>query len=215
MDATAGQAVDCESVARVYLSCPARMTKRFARMFATRQKVEKRASASVDPRELAWEVVTAPLVGAQGRMIWALTEEYRDALSGLSVASFGADTATYYLAKATLAELRQHPSAEHAYTDSARAFLEGKVRERPEDELLHGQVAVAYANLGRKEEAVREAWQAVTLLPVRRDAVAAPAALRNLAEVYVRVGEFEAPIDQLGGARSGFVLGPLAGQSPL
>ena len=89
------------------------------------------------------------------------------------------------------------------------------MRERPEDELLHGQVAVAYANLGRKEEAVREAWQAVTLLPVRRDAVAAPAALRNLAEVYVRVGEFEAPIDQLGGARSGFVLGPLAGESPL
>ena len=63
------------------------MTKRFARMFATRQKVEKRASASVDPRELAWEAVTAPLVGAQGRMIWALTEEYRDTLSGLSVAS--------------------------------------------------------------------------------------------------------------------------------
>jgi len=109
LDATAGRAVDCESVARVYLSCPARMTKRFARMFATRQKVEKRASASVDPRELAWEVVTAPLVGAQGRMIWALTEEYRDTLSGLSVASFGAETATYYLAKATLAELRQHP----------------------------------------------------------------------------------------------------------
>src|SRR2546425_13118638 len=44
----------------IYHACPARITKRFARMFATRQQVEKRASASVDPRELAREAVTAP-----------------------------------------------------------------------------------------------------------------------------------------------------------
>ncbi|HYL21300.1 MAG TPA: protein kinase [Gemmatimonadales bacterium] len=159
--------------------------------------VLERASANVDPRELAREAVTPALVGVPRRMIRALTEEYRDALSELSLASFGADTASYYLAKATLAEFRQHPGLEHAYADSARAFLEGKVRARPAEDQLHARLAVAYADLGRKDEAVREARQAVTLLPVNKDAVAGVVELLNLVEIYVKVGEPEAAIDQL------------------
>ncbi len=83
------------------------------------------------------------------------------------------------------------------YYDEARSVLESKVREQPEDERFHSSLGIAYAGLGRKEDAVREGKLGVELLPVTKDAWRALHRVEALAKIYVMVGEFEAAIDQL------------------
>jgi Flp pilus assembly protein TadD len=83
------------------------------------------------------------------------------------------------------------------YYDSARAFLEPKVLEQPEDWRRHSALGVAYAGLGRSEEAIREGRLAVELMRVARDAQDGSYPVGDLARVYVMVGEYDAAIDQL------------------
>jgi serine/threonine-protein kinase len=61
----------------------------------------------------------------------------------------------------------------------------------------YGNLAVAYASLGRKAEAIRMGRFAVERFPLSQDALFGFIALDYLAEIYVRVGEYELAIDQL------------------
>lgn len=81
--------------------------------------------------------------------------------------------------------------------DSARSFLEAKVTEWPEDARIHSSLGLAYAGLGRNEEAIREGKTAVKLLPVTKDAWRGPFRVCDLAHIYVMVGEYDAAIEQL------------------
>jgi len=58
-------------------------------------------------------------------------------------------------------------------------------------------LALAYAGLGRKVDAIRLGRQGAELVPVSRDALAGPLMLFALAEIYVLAGEYEAALDQL------------------
>jgi serine/threonine-protein kinase len=89
------------------------------------------------------------------------------------------------------------PELEQEHYDSARRFLEAKVQESPEDPRVHSALGIAYAGLGRKEEAVREGKLAVELLPVTMEALRGPVLVEDLARIYVMVGEYDAAIDQL------------------
>ena len=55
----------------------------------------------------------------------------------------------------------------------------------------------AYAYLGLKDEAIREAQRGVALLPVSRDAMLGPVRVEHLALVYALVNEPDLAIDQL------------------
>ncbi len=111
--------------------------------------------------------------------------------------SFGDDTAAYFLAQATLLKRADRPAEGRAFFDSARAFLEPEVVARPTDARRHAQLGLAYAGLGRQEEAKREGRRAVELLPIAEDAYTGAALADNLAHIYVMTGEYEAAIDQL------------------
>jgi len=126
-----------------------------------------------------------------------LHDDYDHALRRLSLASFGGDSATYFLLKAEFYGLADEPQLARAYYDSARASLEGKTRERPAESLFHSQLGLAYAGLGRADEAIREGKEAVGLLPVSKEAWYGPDRVEDLAEIYVMVGEHEAAIEQL------------------
>ncbi len=80
---------------------------------------------------------------------------------------------------------------------AARDVLEELIEERPEDHRLRSSLGRAYAGLGRKAEAVRDAKAAVKLLPVSRDAYDGVRSVWALAAVYTLVGEHDAAIDQL------------------
>jgi len=93
--------------------------------------------------------------------------------------------------------LMRRPDLERAYYDSARTFLSQKVQEQPDDPRLHSALGVAYAGLGRRQEAVHEAEKAVELLPISKEALRGHFCVWELARVYTMVGEYDAAVDRL------------------
>ena len=77
--------------------------------------------------------------------------------------------------------------------DSTRAALV----KQPEDAFLHLALGLGEAELGHKDDALREGRQALALLPPSRDAVTGSGILIRLATLEVRVGETDAAFDHL------------------
>ncbi len=128
--------------------------------------------------------------------IWGV--DYLRRLAESPLESFGSDKASSFLFKAELYSLMNQPQLAQAHFGSASELLENKVQAQPEASMFHTQLGLAYAGLGRKEEAIREGKKGVELFPVSKDAFSGPDKVESLAEIYVRVGEYEAAIDQLG-----------------
>ena len=84
-----------------------------------------------------------------------------------------------------------------AYAERARLILEKALAEGPEDSRYHASLGLAYAYLGRKEEAVREGRRAVELYPMSRNAFEAPRGYWNLAAICTVAGEYEEAVRQL------------------
>ncbi len=131
-------------------------------------------------------------------LIRIFAEEYAAALDRLTLGAPGVDTVNYFIAKAELNARRDQAGSAHAYSDSARAVLERRVQEQP---AAYGRVAdelgLAYAGLGRRDEAISAAKTAIDLFPLSQDAWRGPIVVENLAEIYVTVGEYDAAIEQL------------------
>ena len=83
------------------------------------------------------------------------------------------------------------------YAEKARTALERDVEDHPGDPRYHAALALAYAYLGNKQEAVREGNRAVSLYPVSKDAAMGPIYVLNLARIYTIVAEHHQAIEQL------------------
>ena len=123
--------------------------------------------------------------------------DYADAAEDLYVESFGADTAAYYLAKGILLGRAGQDAAAQALYDTARAVLEPMIETIPGDARLHAQLGLAYAGLGRKDEAIREGRRAKELIPVAEDAYSGAAMADNLAHIFTIVGEHSQAIEEI------------------
>jgi TolB-like protein/Tfp pilus assembly protein PilF len=84
-----------------------------------------------------------------------------------------------------------------AYADRARSILEKALSENPEDSRYHASLGLAYAYLGRNEDAVREGWRAVELYPMSRNAFEAPRGYWNLAAICTVAGQYDEAVQQL------------------
>jgi TolB-like protein/class 3 adenylate cyclase/Tfp pilus assembly protein PilF len=73
-----------------------------------------------------------------------------------------------------------------------------KLRNDPDNGLLHGILCVINAGLGRRNEALSEGKRAVDLRPISRDAVDGPVVLTRLAMAYAWLGDNDAAIEGLG-----------------
>jgi tetratricopeptide (TPR) repeat protein len=80
---------------------------------------------------------------------------------------------------------------------AARKKLEAKFSDKPKDADYFAGVAKLDAGLGRKEEAIREARQAVELIPIAKDSLNGPEWVANLALVYAWTGEHDGALEQL------------------
>ncbi len=89
------------------------------------------------------------------------------------------------------------PELARAAFEAARAVVEEKLQDRPEDARLHAHLGVALAGLGHKEEAIHHGRRAVELNPVSKDALDGPRDVRDLALIYTMVGENDAALDEL------------------
>jgi TolB-like protein/Flp pilus assembly protein TadD len=94
-------------------------------------------------------------------------------------------------------QLMGEPELAHASYDSARAILEKELDARPDDYRIHGALGIAYAGLGRKEDAIREGNRGVELSPVSKDAMMGLSRVWNLAEIYTTVGEYDAALEEI------------------
>jgi len=150
-----------------------------------------RAAPRQDHDRIGWSWMTLEL----------LARDHESALHRLAetpdVHVYGEDVVPKTLFEARIYRfLGQQDRAQSAF-EAAGAFLESWVDDRPEDWRGRRTLAVAYAGLGRKAEAVREAKKASELLPVSRDAVWGPLSRLTLARVYAMVGEHDAAIAEV------------------
>jgi serine/threonine protein kinase len=126
---------------------------------------------------------------------------YQEALDRLSLKSEDIDIMHYFIPSALLyAQIygyMNNKELSNKYYDDARSILESKIEETPEDERLHSSLGIAYAGLGRKEDAIREGKLGVEMLPVSKEAIRGLYRVEALAKIYVMVGEFDLAFDRL------------------
>ena len=92
---------------------------------------------------------------------------------------------------------KDDPDSARSACQEALARLREEIEKRPRDPRVRSALATALACAGFKDEAVREARLTVDIYSVSSDAMAGPAFLGRLAEVYALVGEDEAALDLL------------------
>jgi len=125
--------------------------------------------------------------------------EVLDRLSSLSYDSF--EEQHFYfeknLAYAAVYHAMREQTQMKTHAESARTILEKLVRDRPQDPRYHTSLGLAYAYLGRKEEAIEEGNRATQLYPVSKDSAQGPIYVLNLARIYAVIGKYEEAIDRL------------------
>jgi serine/threonine-protein kinase len=91
---------------------------------------------------------------------------------------------------------KDEAKARAAFT-AARAQQEKLVRARPNDAGALWVLGLIDAGLGRKEEALREGWRAVELLPVEKDARSGSIMIVGLARIAAWIGDKDLACEQL------------------
>ena len=126
---------------------------------------------------------------------------YQEALDLFSSNSFDFDNLSWFIPSslryAQIYGYMKKDEMSKKYYNEARIILESKISERPEDERLHSSLGIAYAGLGRKDDAVEQGKLGAELLPVSKDAMRGKCRIEDLALIYVMVGKYDEAIDEL------------------
>ena len=96
----------------------------------------------------------------------------------------------------SLDALGRSEEAAAAY-ERAHVVCERLIEQIPDDFRLHAALGLAFAGLGEKEAAVAAGRRATALYPITVDALAGSEPLIDLANIYVRVGDYDAALDQI------------------
>ena len=96
----------------------------------------------------------------------------------------------------TLERIGDTATARASY-EAARSLLEDSVAAHPQDGRLRVSLGLAYAGLGQREEAMREARAAAEVMPVAESSPTATAYLGGALEIYARLGDADAAFDML------------------
>jgi eukaryotic-like serine/threonine-protein kinase len=118
-------------------------------------------------------------------------------LRSLTPDLFRGDTAQLMVWTADWARRHAHSERARAYADSARTILERRVAAEPSEAGTRMQLAIAYAELERKGDALREAARAAEILPVSRDGNDGADLQEDYAFVETLVGETDAAVKRL------------------
>ena len=98
---------------------------------------------------------------------------------------------------ATIYGLQGKPDLEIAFYDSARAVIEAKIKELPDDARMFSALGIVLAGLGKKDEAIKNGKLAIELLPIEKEAWRGWHRELDLAKIYTIVGEYELAIQKL------------------
>lgn len=100
-----------------------------------------------------------------------------------------------YIAK--VYRLKNNSNLADKHFKSAIRVLQDKIKLNPEDSRLYSSLGLAYAGLGKKEEAIEYGKQGYDLLPISREAWRGTFRLLDLAEIYTMVGEQDLALDAI------------------
>ncbi len=101
------------------------------------------------------------------------------------------------LLSAQVLELQGQPQQARAAWEEAASLLEAEVSAHPDDPRYHSSLGIAYASLGRGDEARREGNTATELLPTSKDAFYGLSFVVDLAHTHTILGERDAALDRL------------------
>ena len=122
-----------------------------------------------------------------------------NALAARGERSFGNDVVKYspHFVEGLIAQLKQDDAKARAAFTFARAEQEKLVSARPDDPGSLCVLGLIDSALGRKEEALREGWRAVELLPVEKDVPNGTRMIMGLARIAASVGDRALACEQL------------------
>jgi len=159
------------------------------------------------PSDRSRQVLEAMPVGsAIWEYLWFLQEfgerDYEAALERLASFRTPVFEGRYFFFPKILGECQcylrmDEPERAREPCEASLVALERAAERRPGHPSIRGTLGLAYAYLGRKEEAISEGERAVELLPVSRDAEAGPTQVTRLAQIYAQVGEPDAALDRI------------------
>jgi serine/threonine protein kinase/tetratricopeptide (TPR) repeat protein len=133
-----------------------------------------------------------------GDLDWVLNEAQRELLLRLTPEAFFADEAVWGIALAQASARRGDDGKVREYAEEARKGFAAQLAKAPKDAQRHALLGLAFAYLGRKEDAIREGWRGVALAPIHKDAQNGPYVQHQLVRIYILVGEPDKALDQLG-----------------
>jgi tetratricopeptide (TPR) repeat protein len=154
---------------------------------------------------LGQPLVARTMAYRYGERIRATTSVIATDTMGLRTQWFGhaLTPAAYFLNKAQALRALGDAGAARAHFDSARVVLEARLGTTPA-RVLWGQqgseqssLGLAYAGLGRHEDAIRLGREALDVVLSPGDALVEPSIRTSLAEIYVMAGEHDLAIEQL------------------
>jgi serine/threonine protein kinase/predicted Zn-dependent protease len=138
--------------------------------------------------------------------LWILADIFdgrlREALERLSSVSQEAFSDQFYfvpraLLSAQIYGLMNRPEFERSEYESARKFLEEIIGTDPDDSRFWSALGISYAGLGFREKAIQAAKKGTELMPISKEAYRGIFRARDLAQVYVMVGEYDKAFDQI------------------
>src|SRR5205814_4361659 len=96
-----------------------------------------------------------------------------------------------------IARMRGDQKKAREYYTGAIDYHQKVLDQNADDLFARSDLALAYAALGRKDEAIRQAKRDVELAPLSHNALEAPVQMRGLAAAYARLAESEAAREEL------------------
>ncbi len=160
----------------------------------------KKARQVLEEASQALGIIDPSLIIYPWVLVDIFEEKYEEALKRLSSESSQAyPDQFYFIPKADLAAqiygLMKNQQMEKSSYEAALKYLEEKIQEEPEDSRYYSALGIAYAGLGRKQEAIRAAEKAIEILPISKEAYRGALRATELAQVYTMVGEYDKAFD--------------------
>ena len=151
---------------------------------------DARAVVQAAPGQAAWKSSMFALIEFYGR-------NYAESSKILATISPEAKQPLDAVIEAQIQRLSGDPESAQSTFERARKIVEKEITRRPNDPNLLGYLAICYADLGQKEEALAAIQRAAALAPIAQDAVDGANWMGSLAEVYILTGDGEAALQQL------------------